>query len=496
MNSRVVNNGLLLTRSAMQISKTFTPPPPSNVGLPDSENGYRYDKFPTLEPAVIGRVRHPVIWEDHVRSKRFISKRNSKVRKTQQDIVKKALNPLTASAAIAAAAWRSARDLETALITLRDRHRDMFLHATRPSKKKVKGRGKESSLEKSSSSISAAYEKEKPDRTVTTLSRADTIMISARRKQSILLDIIIELQAAWRMYEARRRFITFRGAVVHLQGEVRRKLVSLSYQRELHLKRMNALCIQRTLRRFLAYRRMQQIKSAVLTLQRTFRGHAAAHRYARQRKNIITIQKHARRRRTRFTYLLLKILISKVQARVRAIQVRKRIFKMFQQKMLLYREQIFLLWQLAHVPLSLRTKLWPALSSEYGFARLRLAESELMRMWNVLGMNVGTKKVTYGDEATDLGTELGADNSTYIMCKQMMVKADNTPQSEFIPPKLQQAYEVEEAERLQIHERMNSIKSDKVVGKIFGEFGIPPKDKMKKVAVARSICKYKHLTRT
>eukprot|EP00934_Nitzschia_sp_Nitz4_P002603 Nitzschia sp. Nitz4//scaffold38_size140716//63852//70157//NITZ4_003144-RA/size140716-processed-gene-0.32-mRNA-1//1//CDS//3329550069//2593//frame0 len=180
-------------------------------------------------------------------------------------------------------------------------------------------------------------------------------------------------------------------------------------------------------------------------------------------------------------------LISKVQARVRGSHVRKLTHQVFETKMTLYREQLVVLWQLSHVPLSLRTKMWPAFSGGYSFARLRLAESEIQRMWKDQNMSSPNRTVSFADETCLEAKELGMDNCVFAHCLQQKVYPKDEEKLNELSRQLRDPYELEEAERLQVHDRLDKIKSHDVTGKIFQDFQIPLKDKMKKVSVARGI---------
>jgi hypothetical protein len=103
-----------------KITKTFQPPPPNNLGLPDSEVTYSYGTFPHLDSSLFGRIRRPSLWRKTYNGKasRFaLASQSSTVKRTQNDIVRRALKTtfVTAPSAIMSAAGRTARDLESAL---------------------------------------------------------------------------------------------------------------------------------------------------------------------------------------------------------------------------------------------------------------------------------------------------------------------------------------------------------------------------------------------
>ncbi|KAL3914565.1 MAG: hypothetical protein SGILL_006053, partial [Bacillariaceae sp.] len=108
-----------LKDTTWKVTKTFTPPPPSNLGLPESDDTFTYGTFPSLDPSLYGRIRRPTLWRQHYTREgtRFkYAKQNSKVSKTEKDIMKKELKPImSAPNALMAAAARSAKDLDSAL---------------------------------------------------------------------------------------------------------------------------------------------------------------------------------------------------------------------------------------------------------------------------------------------------------------------------------------------------------------------------------------------
>lgn len=407
------------------------------------------------------------------------------------------MNPLIAPAAIAAMAKRSAKDLETALTALKGlQWGDMQFRTLRPkrdrdSKEKGKSRLANHKLRKSTSVESV--ESTESERTVTTISKADTIMMNARRKQSILLDIVIMLQASFRMFFARSRYMRFRRTVVHLQRRFRRNFHptpsegNTKYGSEIDLA--HVLKIQRDVRRFLARKVLKKSKMAVSTLQRNVRGIIARRRFVRQRASAVTIQRHMKGRRVRYSYRLLRVLVCRLQARFRGVLVRKTTQEILEGSMALYRTEVVSLWQSGHAALSLRTRMWPTFSSTPSFAKLRVAKSELRRMWDNLGIDIGTRGKTVSDRTTKLATSLGIDMTTYCICQELSLFSNYGTPFESLRGALRQAYEYEEAERLQIHDRLDTKAFEHRAAELYSVFGIPVGEKMKKVALARAMCK-------
>jgi hypothetical protein len=270
--------------------------------------------------------------------------------------------------------------------------------------------------------------------------------------------------------------------VIIIQRSIRRFLASLKVQ-----KRVQAIhTLQRSLR-FLASLKVQKRVQAIHTLQRSYRGVLARRRFARAKESAVLIQKHVKARRNRFIFELVRNLISKVQARGRGMFVRRRVDAVFSRRMTLYREQIFLLWKIASVSLSLRTRLWPAFSTGQGFSRLRLAEAELGRMWGVLGIQFDIKDNLGNDAFSRLGDSIGIDNRTYHKCKNSVKSMTG---KHFDSPTLENALGIVEAERLQIYERLDSKSTGNDTGSHYEEFGIPANEKLKKVCLANMMCEF------
>jgi hypothetical protein len=434
-----------------------------------------------------------MIWDDKRNQSKRVRSSTININ-TQQDIVKRAMLPLMAPGAIASVVRKSAKDLESALYSLKGLHWDRGLrsrssrYSKDTSKSKNKSKGAARTLKSGQSTTSV--ESTESERTVMTLSKADLIVMNARRKQSILLDLVIALQATWRMCIARKHYSHFRRAVVHLQRKFRHiPTLATGGRPSPNVRLSHVLAIQRDARRFLARKMLQKSKRAVATLQRKARGHVARRRFTRQRASALMIQKHIKGRRDRFAFNMLKIMVCKVQACIRGFRVRNALQTVFESTMALYRREIVSLWQATHVPLSLRTKLWPAFSSGVGFARLRVAESELGRMWQTLGIESEKKGLSVSDEATKMAKSIGIDMNNYCICQELSLLVDYGMPFESLRPALMQAYEFEEAERLQIHERLDAKASEKENVGRYKEFGIPSSEKMKKVALARAICK-------
>jgi hypothetical protein len=467
-----------LNDTTWRITKTFTPPPPSNLGLPDGEDTYTYGTFPSLNPSLYGRIRCPTLWRQHYtrEATRFkYAKKNSKVTKAEREIMKKALKPImSAPNALMAAASRSAKDLDSALAAvsiaagLRER--------------------------KSELSQSEKWRKEiVQKRSVNTLSKADMIMMNARRKNIILLDCITKIQAICRGYMSRRLYNEFKNTEVarsktaRIQEQVNIEMARRRFaEQNKRVCNANATVIQSIARMFLAQRMKSNSLDAIVKIQTCYRGSIKQATFVCMRHSAVVIQKNIKSQRTRMIFLELRGLVSRLEARIRGMQVRARMHFVLKEKMVLYRAQIFVLWTHVHLPLTVRTKLWPDLSANCSFLRLRLAESELQRLWGMAGFTEHMNVFKLSDEVTLICESLGLGNSVYRQCKKCIDWMNTTAFQHSKSPAVSDALKGEEVERLQIYERLITT-SDKKLSKIYHQFDIPPDEKMKKVALSTKI---------
>jgi hypothetical protein len=435
-----------------RVTKTFTPPPPSNLGLPDNESTYQHGTFPDLDVSLFGRTRPATVWsqeQSFLRNMtRFKSFKLSKAQTTQRDLMKKSMMKPDVTKRIADATRQSVTNLETALTHMTPKlgFRSPKSTDTKDKKNTRKQEHKADNSSLFSESTSSDDCDSLPASIVIPLSRADTIIVNARRKQAILLDVVIKIQASCRMYLIKKQYS---------DGKKPQK-AGLKFRSATHV-------------------------------QRCFRGYVARCRFANMLACAILIQTQVRGRRARLVYTIIQNLISKVQARVRGILVRNHIALVFAGRMSEYRTQIFALWKFSFVPLSFRTKLWPTISSNENFSRLRLCESEILRLVQLSGLNVD-KNASLRDSTTKVGDSLGLDSSFYRMCKRIPVLLVES-QPDKTPPSLQTAEGFEHAERLQLYEHLDSKKFASELGGLYDLFGVSPKEKKKKEKLALSICK-------
>jgi IQ calmodulin-binding motif len=390
---------------------------------------------------------------------------------------------------IASAALKSARDLETALAALK------ILQWEKLEPKRSQGPYSEAQTPDTSlhsAHASRSVERGESEKTVKTLSQADTIVMNARRKQAILLDEVVALQAVCRMHAARGRYKYLRESIIILQRKFRcqESLISGLTSTPSKAIKHQILCVQRYLRGYTARKRILQSKLASILIQSTLRGYVARRRYTRFKSSGLLIQCHLRGRRDRQAFSSIKFLVCKVQGHVRGSLVRAKVSRILRGKMNLFQSEIVHLWQVCHVPLSIRTKFWPALLAEATFTKIHVAELELKRLWSFIGATT-TKECPgwAGDEIVQVADTMGIDSAVYRRCLELNRSTDYIHFSKTEEASLAAALSYVEAERLQIHERLDSKLSGIMATQIYGQFGISSTGKMKKLALAKALCK-------
>jgi len=362
------NNGAHL--EFHQVTETFTPPPPSNWGL---ENGktYQYGTFPSLNPNLFGQTRPPMTFESRQRrsSIRMTRRMSAVVRASEQVVVEKATRSLFK------VTKRGVKNLESALKALST----PFVPPKRTAAASTERR-----TTKESPNVSVVSDVTMPstfDLTDEVVSSAEVMILNARRKQAILIGIIVKLQRLCRQFLERKRINMPKDPIV-----------------------------PNTTKREDSFR-LQKQRAAAVRVQRCFK-------VARMRRAATRIQAW---RRGNSISLVMKMLISAIartQAVCRGFVTRKQLGQLLSERMEVYRRQIFKLWQLAETPLTYRSKFWPLLKP-IGFVRLAIAESELIRLWKVLSIQappvldgVGSN----GMEVFQRGFRFGLRNDCYSKC--------------------------------------------------------------------------------
>lgn len=438
-------------RTTWEVKKIFTPPPPNNLGLPDAEDTYRYGVFPILDTTRFGRIRPPITWRQHtcLDSVRNTKTYASKMKKSPNEIVKDALKPVLANpTAIAAVAKRTARDLESTLAAL----------SIVPDSKRGGN-----SIEEGKTSSSQGN--------VKTLSTADTIMMDARRKQTILLDFIVKIQALCRGFLARDYYAYNKFEIL----ESRRNEEKARYESQI-------IIIQRFVRMYLARRKKKRMLQAIIMIQKNQRSSSKRKQFKVLKDSSIVIAKFLRARRARIIFQEVRRMVTSIQSVVRGGLVRSKMKLIMEQKMDLYITQIFVLWTHLHVPLIFRAKQWPNIAGERSFLRFGIAEAELLRLWDIAGLSGHLSGAEFPDKIAQYCCSFGMSNDIYCKSKKC---ADLIQSGASITSKIGDGLRSEETERLQIYERLSSSVSDKDISILYRTFDIGEDEKMKKIALSK-----------
>lgn len=259
--------------------------------------------------------------------------------------------------------------------------------------------------------------------------------------------------------------------------------------------------IQQLVRTFLLSRNLQKKRDAAALLQRWSRGAIHRKKWRRLERACRQIQTLARSRRAQIGLRLLRLSVTRAQARTRGYLTRKHINSRNERRLSRYREQIVLLWGRAHTPLSYRAKFWPIISHQCGFLRLRIAESELERLWIELEVDFNSDSVKdrivlkkVHEEELRIEKLLGIKDHTYwryLKVKALSGSVLLFPAEERRNKELMLASDRVEAERIQIYERI-SLDTPHIAAMLvtlYDMFRIDVKEKNKKHNLTEVVCK-------
>lgn len=482
------------------IKETFTPPPPSNWGLPDDGRSYQYGCFPKLDHGLYGKVRAPMKWPVPRKSQSFRGLRANitvpglSAKAWQHEIMARSIPTIMPkSDKFYLAAKKGIDNLEAAIGAL-----SHSLYEEKPAFDPIKRKGSMSPLGNGKQLRRMQFEKKF---SANTLASAGSYVVNARRIKGIMLAEFCLLQAMVRMFLVRKKYLQFLKALRFLQYKWRRYIPDgLTEMDALEKARISVVRLQSMVRSSMGLRRFRRKQSATVLLQKWFRGCMYRKLLKKLQRTCKRIQTAFRSQRAKFGIQLLRNLIAKAQARCRGYLTRHRMTALNESRMARYRELIFLLWQRAHTPLSYRTKFWPIVSEKSGHLRLRIAESELERLWIVLEVDFNTGSFVRSNnghkhaEELRLGKLLNITDHTYWRYLQVQEMTNSVllfPAEEKRNTELRLAADRIEAERIQIYERISA--SSPVIAAmlvtLYGLFKIDKKHKGKKYRLAELVCK-------
>jgi hypothetical protein len=348
---------------SIQVKETYTPPPPSNLGLPDDGRRYTYGTFPKLQAELFGKTRPPRKWHSDRRSNR----RASMVKhQTEQAVYFQAMAPmLQAGSILRSATKRGTKSLESALGALSN----AFDVSTRPADKSPSTSSYSSSfLNRSLHSYASAYSKHassaftserhqyNPRLSSEIVSSAEKLIINARRKQSILIEI-------FGVFQAHQKLI--RGSLANDSFESGLEALGLTTPSTKTFSISAA--------------------DGAIALQSSYRGFVARRAFRRARMVAFYVQSFTRGRRTRWVFQLLRVAIVRLQALARGFVVRKLLAVLVEGRLDVYRKHIFHLWQRDHTPLAYRSNFWFIVQFS-GILQLGIAEDEICRLWHAINI--------------------------------------------------------------------------------------------------------------
>ena len=391
---------LTLTSPMGQVNETFTPPPPSNWGLPDGEV-YQYGSFPKLDTSLFGKIREPKEWPKLSRktSQRMSRRASGLAHASERAFFAKTLAVSGREAVspknLIKATRRGVRGLESAIVALSS----PFSSPRRRSDNGPKTPVQNAEVSFDNRRISDVTMPSTLDLDKDDITAAEEVVMNARRKQAILVGVIVQLQSAVRAYLARKHLRDLGDTSTGPSSTVDKKRQA-----------------EKVLRKWL-----EKVSPCYLERRRFLKARNAA----------IIVQTCIRFYQVKTSYLMLFKAICRLQSRIRGIQGRVRVREAMEGRLNIYRQQIFTCWRRAKVPLSYRSTFWPLLGNDnkYLFARVTFAESELSRLWLELQFGrVRTKNPAEHDEYVgilQLSTELGMDVRVLSMCRDFHVDVIN-----------------------------------------------------------------------
>ena len=207
-------------RRFIQVTETFTPPPPSNFGLPDDGRSYQYSTFPPLNPSLYGKIRTPVMkWNEPNRRSSMMRRRTSVLaRANEHAVVEKATRSMLQNILPKRKAW----NLEGALKVLSSPfHLPPQRLNSNSSHRRSSDEPAVTSRDRSASAVSSVTLPSEFDPTdEVLLTTAEEVVLIARRKQAILIGILSIFQAHCREHlrTKQHRFVSIKDAVISLQA--------------------------------------------------------------------------------------------------------------------------------------------------------------------------------------------------------------------------------------------------------------------------------------
>jgi len=328
-----------LSDQSHNVNETYTPPAPSNWGLPDDGRIYSYASFPSLNTSLFGNTRQPRQLLKGPEQQRTVVSNNN------QDILMRSVgggssnrgnnekgsskNKKSGSSQANDNGAQRTNDLEWALFLL------VFQQNTN-AKKNSKG--------------------EFPASTIGDSREAGTIVGEARTKQFAVIKAVVSIQATFVMRPLRRQFLALKKSALFICKFYKRVLILRTY-RDIYREVLKIVkIVQKIFRGFKGRQKAKLRERSIVDVQRFFRGWTVRGELNLMVFAATTIQAAERGRRARFAFALVRDLIIGAQAAIRGCFKRKIAHRERVARLKEYRAQMFELWNYAHTPLAYRSK--------------------------------------------------------------------------------------------------------------------------------------------
>ena len=456
-----------LDDNSKKITDVYTPPPPSNLGLPGRT--YHYGCFPNLDTKLFGKTRKPHKWP--VKTMTIRTLRSSAI------MEKESMNLFGARAfgrsprtvtkphvvqTAKSGSKRSSSTLEEAIESLSRPYALNQAINIDP--------GRQASLIRRDTNVSDVT-LSSDVRPIEATSSAEEIVLNARRKVSILLAIFVELQSICRGYISRHPRIR---KAIEDSAEIDR--IS-EHAQALESKNRAAKVLFRMVLIFRARRMLLQARGAAIMIQANFR-----------------------RRRAELVFGLVKQAIATLQARVRRWIVQRRLIYLISERMKVYAPQVFALWKKGNTSLAYRTRFWQYVKSSTLLCH-GIVETELTRLMKENPQTEESRSVS--PELSRLIRDSDRLGMAVNILRQCMMLEGNSSEGERDSLRasfssLSEGPAVEAinstdtaarvaAERTQIYEKLSNLSNGKAecAENLYAKFEVPLKDKRRKATLSQ-----------
>lgn len=446
----------------------FSPPPPSNLGIPDRT--FQYGHFPDLDPSLFGKTRKPREWSAKTSTIRTLRSQSMVIPATGSPVKKGSRSDAARPASTPSSIRRSMKSVKTLEGAIE------FLSLPFAVSSGTKDFSEKPSFQRAATTDDARNSSDPLRKSSNDFSTAEEVVMNARRKVSILLSIFVDFQAVSRGYLARHARLS-KGTdpsitEVKMDEDAEARKTAAAAQKILSMVLI-----------FRARRLLLQCRGAAILIQAVFRG-----------------------RRAELIFGLIRQAVARFQARARGWLVRRLLDRLVAVRMKIYGPQLFALWKMANVSLAFRTNFWPYVTST-GLLGMGIMETEILRLVKEVNLPA--------DDAGFINPEL---NRTIRECRRFGMNAQvlklcilvegNSSAGESLHASFSgshtdgtlhhhhqhgatssEAVGRVAAERTQIYEKLSTIATNKaeIAEKLYDTFKVPLKDKQRKVTLSNAV---------